>query len=156
MAVQRDASSRFPYPPFVLSALIAAGFFARWLWPWPFLPGGWLRIAAGLIVMAGGLAVALAAERAFKAARTHVRPDKPTTAIVSTGVFGYSRNPMYLGMAFLLGGLGIAANALWFWLAVPILMAALLKQAIWPEEAYLEHKFGQDYLNYKAKVRRWI
>jgi protein-S-isoprenylcysteine O-methyltransferase Ste14 len=81
---------------------------------------------------------------------------KPTADIVPSGVFRMSRNPIYLRMLLLCGGVAIAANSLWVLVLVLPFAFILQKGVIEPEEAYLERKFGSKYLRYKAKVRRWI
>ena len=81
---------------------------------------------------------------------------EPTDAIVQRGPFNFSRNPLYLSMVLLLLGLGFVKNTVWF-LALAGLAAILLTRAvIVPEERYLERKFGETYLDYKRRVRRWI
>jgi protein-S-isoprenylcysteine O-methyltransferase Ste14 len=158
MSIPHDASSRFIWPPAIYgSATIVAGLLS-WLKPWPFEPYE-VRTAAlmaGVLVFCLGGASALAAEVSFKRAGTAVLPTRPTTAIVDTGIYRYTRNPMYLGMSLALLGIGLALNQLWFLLALPAAVFAVTKLAIEREEAYLAEKFGANYLAYKAKVRRWL
>jgi protein-S-isoprenylcysteine O-methyltransferase Ste14 len=89
-------------------------------------------------------------------AKTAFDVRKPTTEIVTGGVFRMSRNPTYLSM--MLGFLGIASliDSLWLLLLAPLLIVILEKGVIEPEERYLEQAFGEKYLRYKARVRRWI
>jgi len=83
-------------------------------------------------------------------------PTKPSSALVTSGIYRWTRNPMYLGMSLILGGIGLAAGSLWFLIALPIAMIAVTKLAIEREERYLAQLFGQPYLDYKARVRRWL
>jgi len=158
MTSKHDASSPVIWPPVIYGSLILVAAAASWLWPWHYLP--W-RIATVSPYLGGALfalavAIALAAGRRFKSAGTPVPVNRPTTAIVTGGIYGRTRNPIYLGMTLALAGLGIAFDQLWFLLAIPVAMQAVTKLAIKREEAYLASKFGQDYLAYKARVRRWI
>ncbi|QIW16569.1 hypothetical protein A4G20_09585 [Pasteurellaceae bacterium RH1A] len=113
-------------------------------------------VASFLIIAAIGLDM-LSLWHFFKA-KTTINPLNPkqTTALITTGLYRLSRNPMYLSLSLYLLSLALVlGNALAFlWVAVFILL--INKLQIEPEEAILEAKFGQDYLEYKAKVRRWI
>jgi protein-S-isoprenylcysteine O-methyltransferase Ste14 len=110
----------------------------------------------GAILIVGGIAIVVSAIRAFRQARTPVDVRKPTTAIVTHGVFQWSRNPMYLSLTLLYLGLALLLNSLWIVLmAVPVL-GVVRWGVIAREELYLERKFGEEYLRYKAKVRRWL
>jgi protein-S-isoprenylcysteine O-methyltransferase Ste14 len=75
---------------------------------------------------------------------------------VATGPFAFSRNPIYLGEVIALVGAGISFNRLWLVLVAPIFGFAVQRLAIEREEAYLERRFGSSYLDYKARVRRWL
>ena len=88
--------------------------------------------------------------------KTPFDPSKPTVKIVRQGPFRLSRNPMYLALVLLLAGVAVFTGSLWMCLAVPTLLIILDIGAVRPEEAYLERKFGSRYLEYKAKVRRWL
>ena len=92
----------------------------------------------------------------MKRAGTGVSTATPTTAVVVRGSYRFSRNPMYLAMAFLYLGLAIAINGLLIIVLLPVLLGILSFGVISREERYLERKFGEDYLRYKAKVRRWL
>jgi protein-S-isoprenylcysteine O-methyltransferase Ste14 len=162
MTTPRDASSPVIWPPIIYGSAALVSALAAWFVPWPFLTAligsDWrllVRLAGGALI-AAGLAAALAAEIRFKAAGTPVPPTRPTKAIVSTGIYGWTRNPMYLGMTLCLLGLGLGLDQLWFVIATPIAMALVTKLAIEREEAYLAAKFGATYLDYKRQVRRWL
>lgn len=92
----------------------------------------------------------------MRRASTAVNPSLPTTAIVSGGVFGLSRNPIYLSFTLLYCGIALLFNGLWAFLFLPPLIAVVHTGVIMREENYLEQKFGDEYLRYKARVRRWI
>ena len=158
MPAPRDASSPFRWPPVIYgTAAVVAGVLS-WFTPWRFEIVElrmFLMVTGTLLVVASLILVSLAAVR-FKAAGTAVHPTEPTTAIVSSGIYRYTRNPMYLGMSLGLAGLGLALDQLWFLIAMPLAMLAVTKLAIEREEAYLAQKFGVEYLGYKARVRRWV
>ena len=112
--------------------------------------------AIGFAVAAIGVAIAISAVVQFRRARTSVRPDRPSTAILSTGPYRYSRNPIYLGMFVVVAGLAVALDSLWQFAALAVLYRVLRWGVVAREEAYLTRKFGDAYLDYARRVRRWI
>jgi protein-S-isoprenylcysteine O-methyltransferase Ste14 len=80
----------------------------------------------------------------------------PTNALTFEGPYRFTRNPMYVGMALLQGGLALAGNALWPLVALIPVLWIVRTQVIDKEEQYLERRFGQQYRDYKARVRRWL
>jgi len=88
--------------------------------------------------------------------KTPFIPAKPTIKIVQEGSFRFSRNPMYFSLLLLLSGIAILVFSIWLFIAIPVLYFLFLFFAVKPEESYLSGKFGKEYLDYKAKVRRWI
>lgn len=142
-------------PPLILGAVIALGLILNFFWPLRFLVRA-LAVPLGTPLILGALIVGLLAAREMAAADTPLDVRKATTRIVTTGVFQKSRNPIYLGMVLLCAGIAFLMNSLWLLVIVPVLAAILQKGVIEPEETYLERRFGEDYLRYKAKVRRWL
>ncbi|UUX51922.1 isoprenylcysteine carboxylmethyltransferase family protein [Nisaea acidiphila] len=154
-AAKKDTAGVILPPPVILLIAILAGFGLDYLWPRAFAPD-WARFYLGPALIAGAIALAVAGERQFKRAGTSVKPWVPSTAIVTSGIFAHTRNPMYLAMAILLAGVGLLGDSFWF-LAVIIGFVGVMKYGvILREEAYLERKFGTPYTDYKARVRRWI
>jgi protein-S-isoprenylcysteine O-methyltransferase Ste14 len=94
----------------------------------------------------------------FRRARTTGNPMKPdtATALVTTGVFAYSRNPMYLGLALILAGWAFWLGALTPWLVLPLFTTAITVLQILPEERALANLFGQDFANYRRTTDRWF
>ena len=88
--------------------------------------------------------------------KTTIHPKGATTAIVSTGLYRYTRNPMYLSLTLIYMGVSVAINAWWGLLLLIPLLVVVQKGIIEQEEAYLSRKFGEEYLRYKAQVRRWL
>jgi len=88
--------------------------------------------------------------------KTHIEPWKPTSSIISTGVFRYSRNPIYLAFCLALLAGGLLLDSWWGIVAIAPLAWLLQVLVIRKEEVYLEAKFGECYLDYKRRVRRWF
>ena len=84
------------------------------------------------------------------------KPWAPTPEIVATGIYRFTRNPMYVGMALVLLALGLAFANAWIVALVPTTLAVVYWTAVRHEEAYLERKFGAAYARYKAATRRWL
>ena len=149
-----NAGVRVPPP------LIFLGFLVPGLWydsPW--FEGGLADIrltVAGGVVAALGLALMLTSVARFKKVGANLEPWKPTTTIVTTGLYGYSRNPMYLGMALAHGGLAICGASLAALATVVLSVLVTRTYVIAREERYLEAKFGSVYGDYRNRVRRWI
>jgi protein-S-isoprenylcysteine O-methyltransferase Ste14 len=134
---------------------LALGLVLDWLWPQPLLPET-LRYTLGGALVALGFALALFSIRRFKAAGTNFDTHKPATAILTEGPYRISRNPIYMGLTAVYAGIGIAMDAPWVWLLLMPALAVMHYGVILREERYLERKFGKEYLDYKASVRRWI
>ena len=155
---QRDASSGFIWPPVIYTLAVVGGYLLYQTTNIPMAPEGLsvaLRIA-GWIVILVGIAIAVWAEVVFLIAKTATLPIHSTSTIVTSGVYRYTRNPMYLAMSLFTAGLALVFNSIFFLLTLAIAVYAVTRLAIEPEERYLERKFGGVYLDYKAKVRRWF
>ena len=124
--------------------------------PFP-IPGidlvDWI-IGGSLILI--GLALAAAGIRNFSWAGTPVQGTKPTRALVTTGIHGWTRNPIYLGKFLLYGGIGVAARSPWILMLTLPLAITIRYGVVAREEAYLERRFGDAYRDYKARARRWV
>jgi len=92
----------------------------------------------------------------MESAGTYVNPSRPTTRLVVTGPYRFSRNPMYLARTFLYLGLGLMVNALAILAALVPLLLVMHYGVIKREECYLEAKFGETYRQYRGRVRRWV
>ena len=106
--------------------------------------------------MACALTIAGLAFLEMRRARTTFHPGHKADALVYAGVFKRTRNPMYLSLALVTLGLGIATANPWMILAAPLLLLYLQERVVKREEAYLSARFGAEYGAYKSKVRRWI
>ena len=114
------------------------------------------RYVAGAVFFIVGLLIGIAGVRGLRAAATNISTDLPATALVVDGIYGWSRNPLYLAMTLAYIGLAIAAGSAWaIGLLVPLLVLMHVG-VISREEEYLERKFGGMYREYKSRVRQWL
>jgi protein-S-isoprenylcysteine O-methyltransferase Ste14 len=154
-AEARDTAGVVVPPPLIYLAGLIVGFVLDALLPEAALPWPVRWILGGALVLAG-VALLASFNTAFTRGGTAVEPWKPTTAIVTSGPYRFTRNPAYLGMALLYIGLTLLADAPWALVTLPIVIVVVDRTVIAREERYLERKFGAEYLNYKRTVRRWI
>jgi protein-S-isoprenylcysteine O-methyltransferase Ste14 len=142
-------------PPLVYLASLVLGALLQLAIPLPFLPRT-LDVALGASVVAVAAALFAYSVAKFRAAGTPVPARKPTTAIVRSGPYRFSRNPIYLAFSLFQLGIAIWVNSVWL-LATLVGAVALIDTIVIPrEEQYLERRFGAAYLDYKAAVRRWL
>ena len=153
-----EASSPFIWPPTIYGSAALLSGLVSWFASWPFEPDGTrfeLR-AAGVVLIALGIASAVAAERRFHAAGTPVPPTRPTKALVFDGIYKYTRNPMYLGMVLALASAAWLLNGAAPWLVLAVFGAIIRLRFIRHEEALMARTFGDRYLAYRTRVRRWL
>jgi protein-S-isoprenylcysteine O-methyltransferase Ste14 len=154
-----DAAAVRVFPPGVPLATILLGVGLNWLWPidLPFaLPKPERYWIGGLIVAGAVLGLGLWSVLLFRRGGQNENPWKPTPRIEDAGPFRLTRNPMYLQMVLVCIGFSILLMNWWVLALTPIAAWVLQRFAILPEEAYLERKFGETYLAYKRRVRRWL
>jgi protein-S-isoprenylcysteine O-methyltransferase Ste14 len=156
----RDSPGVIAPPPLIALATLLLGLALDWFLP-PFILRGlfgfWPRLVLGGILIAAGLAMAIAAIRSFRRAGTNVEPWKPAVTLVTGGIFDFMRNPMYTATIMFLAGLAIALGSDWtLFLVVPaalVLHFGVVKR----EERYLDAKFGESYRSYMRRVPRyWV
>ena len=121
----------------------------------PFLPRGMGHII-GWPLIGGGVALLGWFLQTMRAADAPVRCDRPVPRLTTAGPFGYSRNPAYLGLAMSYAGIAVLRNSLWAILPLPAVLFVIQCEVIGREERYLERAFGEEYLDYKTRVRRWV
>ena len=142
-------------PPLVFLTSLVSGAVMHLAMPLPFLPAT-LAVALGVPLVAVAIALFSYSVAQFRAAGTPVPARKPTTVIVRTGPYHFSRNPIYLAFSVFQLGIAISVNSVWL-LATLVGAVALIHYVVIPrEEQYLERKFGAQYLDYKAAVPRWL
>lgn len=145
-------------PPLIYAVPLIAGLMFHVLFPVrliPILP----RIVRSIL---GGVFIGLASTfvsitfRMMRRANTNVDPRQPATSLVVEGPFQITRNPLYLSMTIFYLGVTLLVNTLWPALLLPLILFMMRKGVIDREERYLERKFGEQYLRYKASTRRWL
>jgi protein-S-isoprenylcysteine O-methyltransferase Ste14 len=117
-----------------------------------------LRVGVALVVASVGLVIGVASMVSFWRAKTTMNPTKPagTSVLVTSGVFRFTRNPMYLSLLLYLLAWAVYLSSLWALLLVPAYVLYIHRFQIKPEERALSSLFGQDYDAYKERVRRWL
>lgn len=143
-------------PPLAWALAVLAGLVIDWLEPLPFLPDDLPAGAFGALVFALALALAVWAIATMTSAGSNVPTNQPTTAIVESGPYRFTRNPIYLGMFGGLIGLAIAFDTLWLLLMLVPFALVIRYGVVAREEVYLERKFGDLYRGYRVRVRRWL
>jgi len=156
MTETKDAPDVVIQPPIALVVMVVAAYALNWFYPMPILSMAMPGIEVGLVLLLLALLTVRWAATTFRKAHTNILIGKPTTAIVSNGPFARSRNPIYVAIFLGLIGFALAFNSLWFLAALLPMYFILRYGVVAREESYLERKFGQQYLDYKARVRRWL
>jgi protein-S-isoprenylcysteine O-methyltransferase Ste14 len=154
----KKGGARVAVPPSLvfLAAVIAGVLVDRFVVRWSLPDGIVVRIAVAAIAIGGALAIGMPAVRLFRKTGQDPKPWQPTPELIFDGPYRFTRNPMYVGMTLIAIGLGAGAGTLW---TLPLSLAALGAVhllAVRPEERYLAAKFGSTYLQYKARVRRYL
>jgi protein-S-isoprenylcysteine O-methyltransferase Ste14 len=142
-------------PPLLYGAGLIVGLLLEWATPLPGVPGS-VTWPVGVALLVAGAALAAWFVSAFRRARTPVDVRRPTRSIVTDGPFRFSRNPGYLSLTIIYLGISVLADALWPIVVLPGVVLLVQRTVIEREERYLERKFGDDYLRYKLRTRRWL
>ncbi len=155
MTVSKDhAGIKIPAPTLTIIHIIMA-ILLGWLVPLP-IPAPMFIRWLGLGLAALGFVLGVLALIEFKRARTTSNPKKPTQSFVTSGIYRYTRNPIYLGFVLILIGLPINMGNYWGIVLVWPLITFTNNMVIKHEEAYLEKKFKEQYAGYRSRVRRWL
>lgn len=158
MTQVRDNAGVIAPPPLIALAAVLLGLALDWLLPayvLTVLLSFWERVVIAVILIGAGAALAIPALRGFRSAGTHVEPWKASTVLVTGGIFGRLRNPMYVGLTLLLAGLSIFLASDWMLVMTIVFMPVIHFGVVKREERYLEAKFGDAYRAYKASVPRY-
>lgn len=156
MSGATDTSNAVVRPPVALGLAFMAGLALHCLYPWPFVPLSVPRVGVGGAIFAAGFALAAWAFVSMRRAGTRVETVEPTTAIVTSGPYVYTRNPIYTAMFIGLIGLAVAFDTLWILATLLPFYLVIRYGVVAREEAHLERKFGDVYRSYKTRVRRWL
>jgi protein-S-isoprenylcysteine O-methyltransferase Ste14 len=143
-------------PPLAWVLAVIAAFALDWLMPLPFVPAAVSAPWLGGAVFVVALALFAWAIATITRAGSNVPTNRPTTSIVDTGPYRFTRNPIYLGMMLGLVGLAIAFDSLWPLVTLVPFALVIRYGVVAREEAYLERMFGEVYRRYRARVRRWL
>lgn len=142
-------------PPIYVAAIIALALGITEFYPLalPYYPP---MLWSGYLIVAVGIVNLLLCAWQFHRHETDIRPHKPASCMIMAGPYRYSRNPIYLSFLLLQLGYGLAIQQPWVILMLPISYLVLRYHVVANEEAYLKRKFGEDYEEYRAQVRRWL
>lgn len=158
MREARDTAGVIAPPPLLAAAVVVLGLILDWLLPayvLTLLLSLAVRVVLGTALMVAGLALIVSASLAFRSAGTNVEPWKPSVALVVNGIFGWMRNPMYVGVTLLLAGLAILLASDWMLVMTIVFSAVIHFGVVKREERYLEAKFGDAYRRYVSAVPRY-
>lgn len=158
--LDRGPAVPFP-PPLIFAAGVGLALLLERLAPRFGLPAASLpefpaRDGLGIGLMAAGALLDVTSILTFARRRTAIYPNRPATVIVDDGVFRFSRNPMYLGMAFATAGIGVFIGSGWTLLLLPLMLLAMQRLVIAREERHLTARHPEAYAAYCARVRRWL
>jgi protein-S-isoprenylcysteine O-methyltransferase Ste14 len=142
-------------PPLLYLSAIALGLLLHFAWPVRLVSRA-VSVSLGGTAVLVAVALFLSSVRTFRTAGTPIPGNRPTTTIVRTGPYRWSRNPIYLSFSLLQLGVAFLVNSLWLLITLIPAVALMTFVVIPREERYLETRFPSDYLPYKASVRRWL
>ena len=151
----QPASMKKPLPPTYLLSAIVLMTILHFLFPWRDILTGLWRLL-GVVPFLIGLIMNLAADRLFKQHETTVKPFEKSAFLIVSGVYRVSRNPMYLGFVLVLLGIATIMGSLSPWIVVPVFAVLMDVVFIQTEERMMAAEFGESWLAYKARVRRWL
>lgn len=142
-------------PPLIYLEPLVFGLLLGKAVPLPFLPRGLSR-ALGWPILGGGVLLLWWFASTLRRAETTLRIDRPVSRLATKGPFRHSRNPGYLSFALIYAGVATLGRSTWALLFLPAALTTVQRTIIAKEERYLERRFGEEYLRYKARVRRWL
>jgi protein-S-isoprenylcysteine O-methyltransferase Ste14 len=155
MADKKDTPKVIAPPPLIYFTGLVFGGIMTWFYPSQMLNGELTVVLGNLLFLVGIVVIAIVFLQMRKA-KTNIEPWKPTTKILDSGFYGYSRNPIYVAMILIYLAVSCFFNSGWFLAFLPLSLLTIHFGVILREEKYLESKFHEEYLDYKKRVRRWI
>ena len=150
-----DTAGVIAPPPLIYLAGLVIGLALDALAPTPFLPRS-PAVALGAVLIVIAVSLLVWGVRVMRRAGTSEKTSVPTTALVTSGPFRFSRNPLYVSLTLCYLGIAVAARSLWALALLIVVLIVMRYGVIGREERYLERKFGAEYLRYKERVRRWM
>ncbi len=151
-----DRANVMVQPPVLLILVVTVGYGLDFFMPLTFLPAGFPAAWVGGGVWLVGFALAGLAIAQFRSTGVEEQVHTPTAEIVDSGLFAFSRNPIYVGTCIAIVGVAIVYNMLWILAMLVPFYFVIRYGVVAREEEYLERMFGDAYLDYKTRVRRWI
>ena len=142
-------------PPLLYGATFIVALVLHWLWPMP-IHADFAAPWAGFALLASGVGVALWGRKTMQGAGTNIDPSLPTTAVVASGPFQFSRNPLYLALTLAYLGLTLVVDTWWGVVALVPLLVIMHRGVVLREERYLERTFGETYRQSRSRVRRYL
>jgi protein-S-isoprenylcysteine O-methyltransferase Ste14 len=157
MAKEQDRPNISPvvHPPLVAVFFIVLAYVLGFFVPLPFILPAILRYV-GLVLTFAGFLLGMGAFIEFRKARTTLDPHGSSKQLVTSGIYRYTRNPIYLGFLLMVIGLPLSSGLIWGLLLAPFYVMTMNSLVIQREEAYLEKKFKSQYISYTSQVRRWL
>ena len=155
MAAQSDNPGVWFPPPLAYALVVCIGILLDRRWPWP-IAASPLSTLGGVLCLFGGMALAFASIRRFRLSNTSIVPILPADALVLSGPYHYTRNPMYVSLALLTIACGLLLATWWPIILLVPALAIVQRFFIVPEERYLRRRFGSGYDAYAGRVRRWL
>lgn len=150
-----DSAGVVAPPPLIFGVPLAVALYENRSKPLGIMSPRFAMIVGSALVVVG-LVILVASFVQFRRARTTIMPYKPTTALVESWPYSFTRNPIYLAMTVVYIGISIFFNTLWPFLLLPLVLLVMQRGVIEREERYLDGKFGSDYADYRSRVRRWV
>jgi protein-S-isoprenylcysteine O-methyltransferase Ste14 len=150
--------NNLPWPPIIYSTAIAISVLLNALYPLPWFGQAMsaILLVLGSVMIVAFVVLNISAIRVMRRAGTTVRPDRGTDHLVTDGPFSLTRNPLYLAGTMLVLGIGLVSGIAWFLLLAILAAFTVQKVTIEREERHLQARFGETYLDYSRRVRRWI
>jgi protein-S-isoprenylcysteine O-methyltransferase Ste14 len=155
MVTSADNPGVVVLPPLLYGSALVVVLALRWFWPMPIF-GCSVALSSGLALIVLAVAIAIWGRRTMHAAGTNISPLRPTTAVVTTGPYRFSRNPLYLALTLFYLGLTLTFNTWWGIVVLIPLLTIMHRGVVLREERYLEQKFGEPYRQYRSTVRRYL
>ncbi len=155
MKANPDSAHVYIPPPLIGLACVLIGVGIQLVFPLHWISVRFQWVLAGFLIVTG-MTIFIGSAFLFKKAHTDIKPWEPTTRIIKTGVYRFSRNPIYLSFVLFIVGLASAFDNFWILLMTIPFVMFLDRYVITREERYLNKKFGKEYHSYANKVRRWL